>query len=142
MNTVPLRMQYDPDATFKEMVQHVKDVLLAGLAHEDIPFHRVMARLKEDYGPSAAAIGEVAFVMDDPEPRELVVGDIALARVESPDPVSRREITLQVVADGVDLRGTMTYDRDLFAEETIEGIVAKFQAALASVQEDLVMGGR
>ena len=48
---------------------------------------------------------------------------------------SRAELTLTFVAVKGDITGTMTYDRDLFEATTIAGMLANFEAAVASAPD-------
>jgi non-ribosomal peptide synthetase component F len=130
MNTVPLRIEARRDASLPALVRHVKEVLISSLAHQDAPFHLVTARLAAEHGPAAAGVAEVAFVIDEPEPGELVFGDLALAHVESGPVTARRELTLAVVPTDNEIAGTLTYDCDLFNAETIERIVRDFKESL------------
>ena len=135
MNTVPLQIDVSRGGNLRELSGHVKAVLLAALSHQDAPFHRVKARLTAALGPAAAGVGEVVFVMGDPAPREIVMGDISLTRVEPERVTARRDLMLTIVAADGDIAGTMTYDRDLFDAATIERIVGDFQTALASARD-------
>ena len=132
MNTLPLAIGLDRGEGFPGLVRHVKEVLLAALAHQDAPLERVIAALTAICGAPAAGIGEVSFVMADPPPRELTFGDLTLTRVETTHIVARRELTMSVANTDGDIAGSVIYDADLFAAETIQGIVNDFEAALAA----------
>src|SRR5262249_50760206 len=140
MNTLPLKIDVPQRSTMPERIKHVKGVLLAALAHQDAPFHHVMAKLIADYGPTAAGIGEVAFVMEDDAPSEITLGDISLLRVDPGFVTARREITLSVAGGEDELRGTVVYDRDLFTVETIESIVRNFETVFGA--EEMALPAR
>lgn len=136
MNTLPLRIDLPDGSSLPNLVRNVKAVLLAALAHQDAPFHHVTAALTAEHGPAAAGIGQVAFVIEDPAPSELVLGGLSLTRVEPVQVTSRRELTLSVAATNGEIAGMMTYDRDLFNVVTIQRIVRDFEAALAPARDD------
>jgi amino acid adenylation domain-containing protein len=140
MNTLPLKIDVPHRSTMPERIQHVKAVLLAALAHQDGPFHHVMAKLIAEYGPTAAGIGEVALVMEDGAPSEITLGDISLLRIDPDYVTARREITMSVAGDEDELKGTVVYDRDLFTVETIESIVRDFETALGA--EEMALPAR
>jgi hypothetical protein len=127
MNTLPLAIDLSEGGTLPDLVRKVKGVLLAALAHQEAPFHLVTG--------GATGIGEVAFVLEDPAPPELVLGELRLTRAEGAEVTARRELTLTVAAGDGDLSGTAIYDRDLFDAGTIQGIVRDFEAVLASARE-------
>ncbi|MEO7271016.1 MAG: amino acid adenylation domain-containing protein [Vicinamibacterales bacterium] len=132
INIVPVRIRHADNGRLPALVGQVKEALLPALAHQDAPFHLVTSALRAEHGAAADGAGEVAFVMGDPAPRELIMGDLALTRVDTGPIVARRELTLTFVAVKGDITGTMTYDRDLFEAGTIAGMMANFEAALAS----------
>jgi non-ribosomal peptide synthetase component F len=135
MNTLPLLIDVSNEPAMPELVRRVKDVSLAAMAHQDAPFHDVMAALLVDHGPEARSAGEVALVMEDPGPQDVVFGGLTLSRAPSAHLMARRELTLSIAAADGEITGTLIYDRDLFSITTAQGLANEFEAVLASVRE-------
>jgi hypothetical protein len=141
MSILPLRIDVPNGSTLPELVRHVKAVLLAALAHQDAPLHRVIAKLKADIGSEASGIAEVALVMEAAAPAEIVLGDVSLARIELPSISARRDLTVSFAPpdNGEKISGTVVYDRDLFDVVTIQTIVANFELALRATERTLTV---
>jgi hypothetical protein len=134
MNTVPLRIDVAPGADVPSMVPDVKTTVLGALSNQDAPWQHVLAALAAQHGPSAAAIGETVFLMDDPVPGEFAAGGFTLTRVPPKNVIARRELTAAMSTRNGQITGTVTYDGALFEPRSIECIVANFIDALSVVQ--------
>ncbi|ABM11838.1 amino acid adenylation domain [Mycolicibacterium vanbaalenii PYR-1] len=136
MNTVPLRIDLPEGGGLAAMVQNMKTTVLGALSHQDAPSQHVIAALAAEHGPSAAAIGETVFLMDDPVPGEFAAGGFRLTRVPPERVIARRELTAAMSTRNRQITGTLTYDSTLFDHPSIECIVAGFIGAVSALHVD------
>ena len=137
VNTLPIRVELPPGATFGELVERVRATTLAAYAHEEMPFERLVERLapQRDLGHSPlfqASLSLAAAGEEAPRLAGLAVEPVELDRRES-----HFELILfagerggEAGGGGLDLR--FRYDRDLFDRATVERLAGHLVGLLAA----------
>ncbi|MFE7620583.1 amino acid adenylation domain-containing protein, partial [Streptomyces sp. NPDC057496] len=140
VNTVVLRTDTSGDPTFAELLGRVRETDLAAYANQDLPFERLVERLRPERSTSHNPLFQVMLVLQDDDVRLELPG--ATAR---PLPVEREFTKVDLVlevrerhdADGAPagLTGHLEYSTDLFdrdtAERTAGRLVRVLEAAVA-----------
>ena len=65
VNTVPIRIQVDSDGTLSDLVRAVHAATARALAHQDLPFARVVELVKPDRDPARLPLVQVMFAMEE-----------------------------------------------------------------------------
>jgi amino acid adenylation domain-containing protein len=65
MNTVPVRIQIDRDATLSDLVRAVHATAARAIAHQELPFARVVELVKPDRDPTRLPLTQVMFAMEE-----------------------------------------------------------------------------
>jgi amino acid adenylation domain-containing protein len=136
-NTLALRTTVEDELTFSELLDRVRATLLDGIAHQELPFERLVEALNPPRDPSHTPIYQVLFTHDHVSP-SLELGGMVVETVPLPTwPVSR--VDLAVAArerqdGGLDV--AMEYATDLFEEATIERMFGHFATLLENAVAD------
>lgn len=136
MNTVALRARLGGKPSFRQLVGRVQEVFLDALAHQDVPFEKVMEELASRGSQlDAEHAFQTGFVFQNPlEPTiQLhglqVAGGVALGipfELKLPIPSMNLLIELQEKVNG-GLRGTMLFDSDLFVRESMDRLLRHYE---------------
>ena len=131
-STVALRADLGGDPTFRDVVGHVGRRVLEAVAHQHVPFERIVAALAPERDASRHPIFQAFFAHVPPAP-------LAIEGAEPFDasPTKARfDLTLWVEeeADGLDL--VWEYSSDLFDRTTIERLDRHYRALLESALAD------
>ncbi len=140
MNTVPIRVRIDRDRTLSELVRSVHAATVRALAHQELPFARVVDLMRPDRDPARLPLAQVMFAME--EPWEVPDrGGLRWRPELVENGTAKFEIELKVTdaPDGPQLR--VNYNRDLFHAATGQLVADGFTAILRGLcgNPDLVV---
>jgi amino acid adenylation domain-containing protein len=137
-NTVALRTDLSGDPTFTELLHRVKATVLGALAHQELPFEKLVEVRNPERSRSHSPLFQVLFGYDiaSPEPQRIAGHEL------EPLPVpgwnwSRFdfEMVLRDTPTG-SLHAYVSYASDLFDPSTIDRLLGHFQTLLRSVAAD------
>ncbi|GCF09825.1 hypothetical protein KDI_33890 [Dictyobacter arantiisoli] len=136
VNTLVLRTDLSGDPTFAQVLQRVREVCLGAYAHQDLPFEKVVEELAPERDLSRSPLFQVMLTMQNvPEDQGTLAG-LSMSPLEVEQLVSKFDLTLSIAEIGHLLCGTLTYNTDLFAVETVTRLLNHWQALLVSILHD------
>ncbi|CAG6399283.1 amino acid adenylation domain-containing protein [Streptomyces cocklensis] len=114
------------DPTFAELVARVRDTVLDGYAHQELPFEQLVTELDVDRDTSRSAVFQAALSMRT----AAAAGRPPAAGIEVEPFVvevvaTRFDLELDLMA-GDTLSGALIYNRDLFDGDTVQRIAGTF----------------
>lgn len=129
-NVLALRTSLAGNPTFEQLLARVRETVIEGQEHPDVPFDRIVEALQPRRDPSQHPIFQIMFVLQGVAEQETRLPDARLQPTETPGSISRFDLTLVArrVTDG--LRVTIDYSRDLFERKTIEEFADRYQRIL------------
>lgn len=131
MNTLPLRID-GADQPVERLMPRVRETTIAALAHQNAPWHEIVAALRKDHGPDAERLGDAAFVVEDAAPQNVQIAGLRLSRTPATRIFVRRPLTLSVAIEEGEIKASLMYATSLFTRETIEKLAVRFEAVLCS----------
>ncbi|MGY0065093.1 condensation domain-containing protein [Streptomyces sp. LZ34] len=118
VNTLLLRTQVGGGHTFRELLRHVRAVAGEALAHKEVPFEKVVERLRPERTGHTTPFFQVMCTLRTapvlPAMHGLTMSDFPVH-----GRTSKRDLTLNLVADGTTIRAQFEYDTELFERETM-----------------------
>ena len=121
VNTLLLRARFDGDRTFRQVLRHVREVVGEALIHQEVPFEKVVDRLRPDRAGGAVPYFQVMCTLRTAPEFPRMAG-LRLADFPLHNGTSKRDLTLNLVEDGSTVRGQFEYDTELFDRETVTGL--------------------
>ena len=124
-NTVVLRNEYDPGATFDELLVAVDSVDAAAFANADVPFAQLVETLDPVQVPGRHPLFQIAIENVGPAADPLTV-DLRLSLTER-------------IGPGGETKGVLvefSYATDLFDATTVQGFADRFARILSAVVAD------
>ena len=133
VNTIVLRSSVDDAGSFTALLDAVRDTVRDGLAHQDVPFERVVDELVPERDTSRTPLFQAMVVLQnaaDPVPDlpGVTVSDLPL-----PEQTTSFDLSFDFVEQGAELAGALIYNTDLFEAATIERMVAHLLAVCTAV---------
>ncbi|GIJ64867.1 non-ribosomal peptide synthetase [Virgisporangium aurantiacum] len=134
-NTLVLRTDLSGDPTFEELLGQVREVVLGALAHQDVPFERLVDEVAPARDPGRSPLFQVMFTFQasmaaSSGPQLSGTSGCALS---VPQTTTLFDLTLAMGESEGQLLGGLEYSTDLFERATAERIAAHVQSLLASV---------
>ena len=107
--------------TFRDLIGRVRDAVLEGFEHADLPFDAIVERLQPERESSRHPLFQVALTMFAGGAQAPALGELALTPLESQS-ASRFDLELFFREAPAGFGGVISYDADLFEAETIDGL--------------------
>ncbi|WP_410590178.1 amino acid adenylation domain-containing protein [Amycolatopsis sp. lyj-23] len=136
VNTVVIRSRLDGDPSFTDFLTGVRSTVLDAMAHDDVPFGRLVELLAPDRDASRSPLVNTMVVLQNapsalPRLRGLAVEEFDLPRRSAPF-----DLTLEFEPRDGGLRTTVEYRTDLFDADTIRRLAENLLALLEAIADD------
>jgi len=132
VNTLPLRLAVPAGESLSGLVAALTVPVLEDLAHQDLPFERIVEAVNPPRRPSHPPLHQVMLNLHtEPSAPLSLPGLTVIPRDGATSSGQFLALALGPAADG-GLSGTLEYDADLFAAETAAGLSAAFTTLLAA----------
>ncbi|WP_189242687.1 non-ribosomal peptide synthetase, partial [Planobispora rosea] len=138
VNTVVLRTDLSGDPGFAEVLARSRAVTLSALAHQDVPFDRVVEETAPPRTPGVTPFVQVAVVVQNtPEAPGRLDEHVRIEPVPVPPTTAVFDLSFQLwpEADGA-MTGFAEYATELFDRPTVEGVVTALDRVLRTGTAD------
>lgn len=119
VNTVVVRLKYDENDTFSNLVSKANDSVLSSISHQDVTFDLILEKLKPERVPNANPLFQVAFAWQDNLNVPVNIEGVNTEIVRLKDRPSVFDLTLYLWDDSGVIGGEIEYNRDLLMPETV-----------------------
>lgn len=132
-NTLALRADLSGNPSFRELLRRVRETVVGGLAHQTLPFDRLVEALNPKRDPSRMAIVQVNFrLLTVPLPPS-AGGRIEFEFLEVDNRRCKFDLALELVERSDGLAGYLEYNTGLFYPETMPLIASDYEDLLRAV---------
>ncbi|RKH77400.1 amino acid adenylation domain-containing protein, partial [Corallococcus sp. AB045] len=119
VNTVVLRTQVEPSASFRALLHQVRETVLAAHEHQDFPFERLVEELRPERTQGRTPFFQVMLTLQASFRGAASVEGVKLEAMELDTLTSKFDLMLQVLETEAGLKGFLEYDSDLFTAPTM-----------------------
>jgi len=131
VNTLVLRTDLSGTPSFRELVRRVRDSTVGALAHQDLPFEKLVEALQPERNLSFTPLFQVAFAFDNAPLGTVKAGNLTLSPAWGETGTTQFDLTLRVMDDSRGLRGMLEYNSDLFDADRIDRLLIHLENLLA-----------
>jgi amino acid adenylation domain-containing protein len=135
VNLLPIRARVNADASFAEFFQQVRQVSLETMAHQDVPFDKLVEELRPERSLTHNPLVQVLFVMQN---TPQMIGEFGGLKL-SPLGVggsSRFDLVMFVNNPESDPSTIWVYNPNLFDSSTIAGMANSYELLLKTICAD------
>jgi amino acid adenylation domain-containing protein len=143
VNMLVLRVDAGGDPSFRELLGRVRQTVLEGGAHEELPFEKLVSALQPVRDPSRNPLFQLSYTMQSTaSPDQLSLPGISAEVVPATAPVSRFDMAVNVSDRPTGLEVEIEYATDLFNSERILRLLEHYEQLLAAAVQapDLPVG--
>ncbi|CAM5796677.1 amino acid adenylation domain-containing protein [Brevibacillus borstelensis] len=118
LNTLPLRMELDANATYRDVLDQAKQTVLEAFANQDIPFEKIVEEVNPKRNLNRNPLFDVSInYRSFDEPKTYAADNVVVEEIEVDEIESKFFMTLYIeeAADGFHL--TLAYQNQLFEKE-------------------------
>ena len=137
VNTLALHTEVNSGIPFANFLADVRDTVLNGYIHQDVPFEKVVENVAMERDMSRSPLFQVMFILQNtPEIPGLHLGDLELSYDTLNRNTSKFDLTFSLTNTREGVIGFIEYCTDLFSEQTIMRMMVHFQNLLKSIVKD------
>ncbi|WP_164013945.1 non-ribosomal peptide synthetase/type I polyketide synthase [Pyxidicoccus trucidator] len=140
-HAVPLRTDLSGDPSFRELLGRVRDVMLEAYAHPDVPYEHLVREVEPAKDTGRERVFDTLFVLHSRFEAHLDLPGLRMSVVEVHDGpaqfggvLSSLSVSMGEGEDG--FAGTLDYAEERFAPETMERLMAHWEALLSAAVAD------
>ncbi|RCL26417.1 non-ribosomal peptide synthetase [Pseudomonas sp. AFG_SD02_1510_Pfu_092] len=134
INTLVLRCQLDGQQPFAAVLDSVEQARRQALAHQQLPFERLVQALEPERQLQHSPLFQVMFnLLDGQTPRRLQLPGLEVEEIEREQVSAQFDLVLTVVERAEALELTFTGNADLFAPATLAGHGHSYATLLQSL---------
>ncbi|UJW29762.1 amino acid adenylation domain-containing protein [Saccharothrix sp. AJ9571] len=132
LNTLPIRVSLAGDPDFRTLLGRVREACFGAYRHQDVPFEKLVDRLRPDRAFGANPFFRTMLVVRD-EGAELALPGAETEVSFVPNGTAKLDLTLYLSEQDGELTGELEYDTDLYDEDTVRAFAAHFGRLLDAV---------
>ncbi len=136
VNTLALHTNLSGQPTFRETLARVKQGTLDGIAHQDLPFERLVEELQPSRSLGYTPLVQVVFMFQTEPAKKLRLPGLTISPLPLETGTSKFDLTLAVEEQPDGLLATVEYSTDLFEPPTIDRMLGHFQTLLEAIVAD------
>ncbi|MEA2663803.1 MAG: hypothetical protein QOI11_747 [Candidatus Eremiobacteraeota bacterium] len=136
VNTLVLRTRLAGEPTFAQFLAAVRETALGALAHQDVPFERVVEELAPERDLTRAPLVQVVFAVQNAPVSTLAPAGVTLDRLDVDHGVAKFDLAFTLETDAAGLSGLIEYDADLFDASRIALVAEQYRTLLAGALAD------
>jgi amino acid adenylation domain-containing protein len=134
-NTLVLRTDLSGRPTFRELLGRVKETSLGALAHQDLPFEKLVEELRPERSMSYNPVFQVLFALQSTTVSFLSIQQLRMEFMNVNMGTTRFDLSLELREDD-GFGGSFEYSTDLFDAGTIERMARHYQVLLEAAVKD------
>jgi amino acid adenylation domain-containing protein len=131
VNVLALRGDLSGDPSFQQFLERVREVAVEALAHEDLPFEKLVEELRPDRRLQRTPLFSVLFVLQQPQDAPTGGEGLRWELEEVQPATSKFELSLHLVDDPAEIHGSWEFDAGLFDKPTVARLGRHLQALFA-----------
>jgi len=136
VNTLVMSANLDPEAGFRQILHHIREVCMGAHAHQDMPFEKLVEALQPTRDLSQSPFFQVMFSLQNAPRERLSLPGLELSPVSRPGGAAKFDLILYMSETPDGLNGNLVYDAELFDAATAETFARRYQTLLASIATD------
>lgn len=137
VNTLALRDEVLPHASFTELLGQVKTTVLEAYEHQQAPYEKVVEAVAKERDPGRNPLFQVMLVLaNTPQAGGFELNGLELIQEDYQQRTTKFDITFFITQTGQGLQGTVQYASPLYQRDAIGRMVDHFKALLRAVLEE------
>jgi len=130
VNTLPLRIEVDPEQSFGMHLRRVRELVLDAFSHPDVPFEQLVRELKVPRDESLSPVYQTFFSFQDARHRVLAWGDLEVQEVHVASSASQVDLGMWFLEQCDGVTADIQYNSDILHADTAARLRGWFESML------------
>jgi amino acid adenylation domain-containing protein len=136
LNQLVLFTEIDAGDGFRALLAKVRTTVLEALAHQDLPFEKLVEAINPPRQLTATPLFQAKVVLLNLPPWRLRLPGLELTPFETESGACEFDLLLVLEEEGGRIKGNLKYRKELFGENTIAAIAAMYTGCLEELARD------
>jgi non-ribosomal peptide synthetase component F len=136
VNTLVLRSRVDGRASFRELLAQVRATVVEALAHQDVPFEKIVDELQPERDTSRNPLFQAMVALHNAPAARPQLPGLAVEDLAVPWATASFDLSIDFQEQHGALAGVLEYNTDLFDAATIEAMAGQLGVLLEAVAAD------
>jgi amino acid adenylation domain-containing protein len=136
VNTLALRIDLSGYLTFRELLRRARATVLEALAHQEVPFEKLVEELRVERDLARTPLFQVMLAFQELEPTRQQAGGAVVDLVMLEHSPTRCDLTLYAIDTGTELRGSIEYAEEVFDAGRMQRFAAHLSRLLTAAVAD------
>lgn len=140
LNTLPIRLQWQPEMTCAQLIAQAKQHILTGFEHQQLQLPQLLQRLNIARSTSHNPLFQVLFNFNHSaaaiNSEQAITEQLSLAMPESDNHSARFDLSFSLTLQGDSLSGFIEYSEDLFLPSSVQLMVTRLQQLFCQFAEN------
>ena len=132
-NTLVLRTRLSARWSFRELLARVRETCVGALAHQELPFEKLVEELRPERSRGHSPLFQVMFASQNTPEEDLELPRLRVSSLELGVTAALFDLTLNMLETDEQTYGSLHYNTDLFEPETIGRMCGNFVTLLEHV---------
>ncbi len=127
VNMLPLRMDLRGRPGFRQAMSQATSVLQEALAHQELPFEKVVEALNPERSSDHSPIFQCVFTLRNKAEVTILLPGLELERLDLHGSLSKFDLTLSMGDSDQGIEGSLEYSVDIFDQSTVQRMARLMQ---------------
>ncbi len=137
INLLAFRASLAGNPEIRELLHRVRETTLGGLAHQQVPFDRVVAALQPHRDLNRSPLFQVMFVLQNLPPISLELRELKVQPIAPERESARLDLTVEVSEINGAAVLDLEYNLDLYDESTVRRMARSYERLLEEITADI-----
>lgn len=135
VNTLVLRSSLRKTDSFERLLDNVRGTTLDALAHQDLPFEKLLEWVPQQRSTTRHPLFQVKFRLENAPPAAPQPPGLCLTRLPQAEIKAKLDLSMDLYETGDGITGALEYNTALFDVESVERMAEHYLTLLQSVTE-------
>src|SRR5579864_7603526 len=136
-NMLAMRVRVDPNASFRELLDQVREFALEAYRHQDVPFERVLEELSMNRSLNRTPVFQVIFALQNASTGLQQLKGLKIEELGAQAWTVRFDLEVNAIERNGQLDIVWIFNRDLFDRGRIEQMARHYERLLTAALQDL-----
>jgi len=136
-NMLAMRVRVDPNASFRELLDQVREFALEAYRHQDVPFERLVEELAVDRSLTRTPVFQVIFALQNAASGSQELKGLKIEELGAEAWTARFDLEVNAIERNGQLGIVWIYKRDLFDRGRIEQMARHYERLLTAALQNL-----
>ncbi|MDG1462155.1 MAG: condensation domain-containing protein, partial [Gammaproteobacteria bacterium] len=133
LNTLPIRVQFEDENNFAQVLKQVREKSLAAFANQEMPFGKLVEELAPERDTSRPPIAQMHFVLQHVDNPTNEFAGFAAEKIPLNTDTTKFDMTLFAFEVGETLAIDFEYNSDLYKRSTVEQLAKHYENLLQAI---------